>query len=134
MKIGIPINLAAMSALVFILLAGCAGFGNQYNEFEEAGGGWWLYKNKCSGCHGLNGEGQPPVGTALKGTDFMKDSTVDDIKDVIRAGRIGDSRESPQFLFEDAGYQNMPAFDKRMIKDTELNILAKWIKDGMKQR
>jgi cytochrome c len=39
-----------------------------------------LYKSKCAGCHGANGEGKPPMkAPALKGTDKSVDQLVSHI-------------------------------------------------------
>jgi mono/diheme cytochrome c family protein len=130
MKKLIPISLTSLTVLAIVTLIGCATF----NEFKVAGGAWHLYKKNCSGCHGLDGQGIPPAGPVLKGSKFVNDSSVEDIKEVIRKGRKGESKEYPQYLFEDGGYMNMPPFAERTIPDDQLDILAKWVKNGMPQR
>ena len=113
------------------ILAACATF----SEWTVAGGGWGLYKERCSGCHGLQGEGNPPAGTVLKGSKFLNDSTVDDIKEVIRMGRIRDSKEYPEFLSGEEGEMtNMPGYTERTLSEDRLDVLAKWLKDGMPMR
>jgi mono/diheme cytochrome c family protein len=112
------------------VLAACATF----NDWEVAGGGYVLYKDRCSGCHGLHGEGIPPAGPVLRGSKFLADSTVDDIKEVIRMGRMRATKEYPEFLTESDSFKNMPGFTERTLPDDRLEALAKWLKDGMPER
>ena len=57
---------SAMLTLTAVLVLGCQSF--------AATNGHAIYKKKCAGCHGPNGEGK--VGPALKGTSLSADDIV----------------------------------------------------------
>jgi mono/diheme cytochrome c family protein len=78
------------------------------------------YQMRCSGCHGLEGQGTkgqvPALGPALKGNPFVINGSPAAIKTVLRKGRAGQKR-----LYNDT-YPNMPAFGPEMLPDTDAMI------------
>lgn len=103
------------------------------NEFTAAGGAWYLYKKNCSACHGLRGQGIYPVGVPLMGNAFVTGSRAEAIKAVIRNGRKGPEKTQPQYLMAPNGYMNMPPFEPVVINDRELDLLAKYLKEGFQR-
>jgi mono/diheme cytochrome c family protein len=82
--------------------------------------------NKCYTCHGPDGRGDDnPIGGAppLKGGSFVKNSTDEDIAEVIRNGRDFGHKEYDTFM------KRMPKFGGKM-SDEEINALARWLKQG----
>ncbi len=55
-----------------------------------------IYQSKCMACHGANGAGTP-MAPALKGNDFVKNSSVDELKNLLANGREGAAKKYPKF-------------------------------------
>ena len=59
-----------------------------FAENAIAAEGKATFTNVCAACHGQKGEGSP-IGPALKGNEFIKNSDIAAIKQVILKGRSG---------------------------------------------
>ncbi|MGR3178075.1 MAG: c-type cytochrome [Candidatus Anammoxibacter sp.] len=92
--------------------------------------GYRLYKKNCWGCHGLHGQGYPPVGPALVNNKFMKENSNKDIGAFIRNGAKDESKERKQYIYEKDGYMNMPIFTKHTISNDELDQLVSYLKSA----
>jgi disulfide bond formation protein DsbB len=58
----------------------------------DAGKGKDLYSKSCSACHGPNGEGVTGLGKPFMTSEFVKDSSDDDLLAFVKRGRpVGDS-------------------------------------------
>jgi mono/diheme cytochrome c family protein len=81
--------------------------------FDAAG----YFTLRCSGCHGLEGQGTkaqvPALGPALKGNPFIVNGSPAAIRTVIRKGRAGQKR-----LYNDT-YPNMPSFGAEAVPDVD---------------
>ena len=88
-----------------------------------------IYRVRCSGCHGSNGQGTratlPSLGPALKGNPFIVNGSAAAIKQVIRKGRSGQKR-----LFDDT-FPNMPSFGPEPVPDAD--ALVAYLKGGLQQ-
>lgn len=88
-----------------------------------------MYKQRCSHCHGANGQGTrasvPPLGPALKGNPFVVNGSPAAIAQVIRKGRQGERR-----LYNDA-YPNMPSYGFEVVPDVE--ALVAFLKGGLQK-
>jgi mono/diheme cytochrome c family protein len=88
-----------------------------------------MYKLRCSGCHGANGQGTraslPSLGPALKGNPFVVNGSPAAIGQVVRKGRSGQKR-----IYDDT-YPNMPAFGFEAVPDTE--ALVAYLKGPMQR-
>jgi mono/diheme cytochrome c family protein len=100
-------------------------------EWSAANGAWHLYKKNCSGCHGFRGQGIFPVGVPLMGNAFVTGSRAEAIKAVIRNGRKGPEKAHGEY--GKGGHMTMPAFEPVVISDRELDILAKYLKEGFQR-
>jgi len=103
------------------------------NEYTAQGGAWHLYRKNCSGCHGFQGQGIPPVGPPLMGNQFVVSSGAGAIKTVIRNGRKGKDKAYPEYQ-QPGGYMSMPPFGNNVISDRELDLLVTYLKGGFQQR
>jgi mono/diheme cytochrome c family protein len=52
-----------------------------------------IYKGKCAMCHGMQGEGMPNMGPALKGNKFVFESDDAALSDVILKGVMGPAKK-----------------------------------------
>ena len=88
-----------------------------------------IYKLRCSGCHGANGQGTravlPSLGPALKGNPFIVNGSPAAIKSVIRKGRSGQKR-----LYDDT-YPNMPSFGPEPVPDAD--VLVAYLKGDLQK-
>lgn len=98
------------------------------NEFTVHDGAWYLYKRMCSGCHGVQGQGIVPIGPPLRGNAFVTNARPADLGAVVRNGRKDGTKRYPMYLREKDGYMNMPPFDRLIISDAELELLAGYLK------
>lgn len=60
-----------------------------------AADGGKIFKEKCSMCHGLKGEGTP-MSPSIKGNEFITKGTAEEIRKVILEGRTGASKKYPK--------------------------------------
>lgn len=77
-----------------------------------------LFRLRCGGCHGGNGEGtsntMPKLAPALKGNPFIINAPPAVIINVIRKGR-----NDRQRLYHDSPFANMPAFGAEMVPNVD---------------
>jgi mono/diheme cytochrome c family protein len=77
-----------------------------------------LYRLRCGGCHGGDGEGtsntMPKLAPALKGNPFIMNAPPGVIISVIRKGR-----NDRQRLYHDSPFANMPAFGAEMVPNAD---------------
>lgn len=121
---------------LMILLAAMIGipaYAQLNNEYTAAGGAWHLYRKNCSGCHGFQGQGLPPVGNALMANPFVTDSRAEAIKQVIRNGRRGKDKVKGEYLVDHDGLMSMPPFPQSVISDRELDLLVSYLKAGFQK-
>ena len=81
------------------------------------------FTNVCAACHGQKGEGSP-IGPALKGNEFIKNSDIAAIKQVILKGRSGKDRKHPNFPAD------MPA---QALSDADAEAVAKYEKTELQK-
>jgi len=114
--------------------AGLAAGAEQVNEWTAAGGAWGLYRKNCSGCHGFQGQGIPPVGTPLKGNPFVVNARAEDLKAVVRNGRKGKDKRYGEYLKDgEVGFMNMPPFELVILNERELDLLVSYLKGGFQR-
>ncbi|HKT32694.1 MAG TPA: cytochrome c [Gammaproteobacteria bacterium] len=99
-------------------------------ELTEQGTGREIYLQRCSTCHGPDGQGTkgleiPATGPALKGDPFILAAPDALITQVIRHGRTGAKR-----LYDDT-FPDMPSFDATLIPD--LRPLIAYLKGDMQK-
>lgn len=99
-------------------------------ELTEQGTGREIYLQRCSTCHGPDGQGTkgleiPATGPALKGDPFILAAPDTLIAQVIRHGRTGAKR-----LYDDT-FPDMPSFDASMIPD--IRPLIAYLKGDMQK-
>jgi mono/diheme cytochrome c family protein len=102
------------------------------NEYTAQGGIWAIYRKNCSGCHGFQGQGIPPVAPPLMGNPFVMSSAPAAIKATIRNGRKDKEKAYPQYL-QPGGYMSMPTFANNVITDRELDQLVTYLKGPFQQ-
>ena len=77
-----------------------------------------LFRLRCGGCHGGDGEGtsntMPKLAPALKGNPFIINAPAAVIISVIRKGRTGRRR-----LYHTSSFANMPAFGAEMVPNVD---------------
>jgi len=73
-----------IGATVGVLLSGCGG-GDPYAV--AAGRGAPKFKSVCATCHGLNGKGLPNLGKDLTISQFVRDTSDEDLLTFIKVGR-----------------------------------------------
>lgn len=131
-KRSIAVSLSGLAASTF--LAACM-LSPGFSEYTVGGGGYTLFKQRCSMCHGMKGEGTGPGAPQLRNSTFIKEASLEDIKNVIRNGRRLETKEYAEYLAkgERYHYKNMPAHGKWLYPE-QLDILAKWLKSGMPLR
>ncbi len=70
-------------------LAACGGGGG--GEASSGGGdlaaGRDLFRNTCATCHGPNGEGVPNLGKDMRGNEWIKDKSDDELVAFLKEGR-----------------------------------------------
>jgi len=100
------------------LLAGfsCAG---------SAADGENIFLQQCAACHGRKGEGMQYVAPPLKGSAFVTSASLEDIKQVVQAGRSGADKKHPAFPAV------MPPFPN--LSDEEVNAVAEYVKGSLQQ-
>lgn len=84
-----------------------------------------VYSQQCAACHGKSGEGMPYVAPPLKGAEFMKTAGLDEVIQVIRAGRAADQKKHPTFP------SVMPPFPN--LSDEEIKAVAEYIKEPLQK-
>jgi mono/diheme cytochrome c family protein len=87
-----------------------------------------IFLQRCSTCHGPDGQGTkgieiPATGPALKGNQFVISAPYEVIADVIRHGRTGARRH-----YDDT-FPDMPSFDATMVEN--LPALIAYLKGDM---
>lgn len=82
-----------------------------------------IYLNNCSPCHGENGEGKQGIAPRLADNDFIKESKLEDIKNVIRHGRSGANKK-----YKDIP-DDMPQWSDKLSEE-EINEVAVYLKEG----
>lgn len=107
---------------IFLLLIIFA-IGMSFAVNAIAADGKSIFINVCAACHGQKGEGSP-IGPALKGNAFVKDSDVAAIKNVILKGRSGKDRKYPN-LPADMPAQALSDADAEAVANYEKNDLQK---------
>ena len=89
-----------------------------------------LFRLRCGGCHGGNGEGtsntMPKLAPALKGNPLIINAPAGVIVNIIRKGRIGRQR-----LYHDSPFANMPGFGAEMVPDAD--ALAHFLKTDLQK-
>jgi mono/diheme cytochrome c family protein len=77
-----------------------------------------LFRLRCGGCHGGNGEGtsntMPKLAPALKGNPLVLNAPNVVLVNIIRKGRIGRQR-----LYHDSPFANMPGFGAEMVPNVD---------------
>jgi mono/diheme cytochrome c family protein len=77
-----------------------------------------LFRLRCAGCHGGNGEGtsnsMPKLAPALKGNPLVINAPNVVLVNIIRKGRIGRQR-----LYHDSPFANMPGFGAEMVPNVD---------------
>ena len=77
-----------------------------------------LFRLRCAGCHGGNGEGtsntMPKLAPALKGNPLVLNAPNVVLVNIIRKGRIGRQR-----LYHDSPIANMPGFGAEMVPNVD---------------
>lgn len=117
-------RLHGLAALCLTAAAGLAAQPAAADVDAEA-----LYQLRCSGCHGVDGEGTmnkaPALGPALKGNPLVVNAPADVLIGVIRNGRGGQQRAYEKF-------PNMPMFGAGMVPDVEglVDYLKTGLQDG----
>jgi mono/diheme cytochrome c family protein len=115
------------------LLAACIG--KPWTENDVHNGAYSLFKQRCAGCHGMKGEGTGAGAPPLRTSAFLRDASIEDIKETIRSGRRLATKEYPEYLTPELRdtFKNMPAHGKWMQPE-QLDNIAKWLKAGMPLR
>ena len=90
-----------------------------------AADGQTLYAQQCAACHGPAGEGLQFVAPGLKGSAFVKDSSIDDIVNVIRQGRSAEAKKYPAYP------SVMPPFPQ--LKDEDAKAVAEYVKTALQK-
>jgi mono/diheme cytochrome c family protein len=89
-----------------------------------------LFRLRCGGCHGGDGEGtsntMPKLAPALKGNPFVINAPAVVLVNVIRKGRIGRQR-----LYHDSPFANMPGFGAEMVPDVD--ALVQFLKTDLQK-
>jgi mono/diheme cytochrome c family protein len=77
-----------------------------------------LFRLRCGGCHGGDGEGtsntMPKLAPALKGNPLVINAPNVVLVNIIRKGRIGRQR-----LYHDSPFANMPGFGAEMVPNVD---------------
>ena len=94
------LNMLLVSMLILVLaLSACGGGDDKPADTKaptakpaepsqgDAGEGKSLYTTACSACHGPNGEGVAGLGKPFTTSEFVKDSSDDDLLTFIKKGR-----------------------------------------------
>jgi mono/diheme cytochrome c family protein len=98
-----------------IILAAALSFGLLFSGSAFAADGEKLFRDICAACHGVKGKGGP-LAPALKGNEFLKTSTVDELKKLIQGGRQRKDKLYPEFPIE------MPAHTQLTDEEVEAII------------
>lgn len=89
-----------------------------------------LFRLRCAGCHGGNGEGtsytMPKLAPALKGNPLVINAPPGVLVNLIRKGRIGRER-----LYHDSPFANMPGFGVEMVPDAD--ALVQFLKTDLQK-
>lgn len=88
-----------------------------------AADGGKIFKEKCSLCHGPQGEGTP-LGPSLKGNEFISKGKAEDISKVILEGRTGPAKKYPKIVID------MP---KIPMPDADVNALVTHLKGDLQK-
>ena len=110
------------SKYLFVVLAAMTAFsGTAYADGADE------FSQLCASCHGRKGEGMAYVAPPLKGSEFLRTASADDIKATIRAGRAGEAKKHPDFPAA------MPPFTAEQINDHELDELVTFLKTRLQE-
>lgn len=85
-----------------------------------------LYKSACTRCHGANGEGDKNLAPALKGNQFVTNSTDVEVAAIIKDGRYGAAKKFKEFR------SAMPA-QNGSLSDGEIDSLVTYIKTDLQK-
>lgn len=77
-----------------------------------------IFKSKCLACHGPDGKGTA-MAPAFAGNDFIKNSSEDEIKHVIKSGRAGAAKKYKNFAL------SMPP---QSLSDAEISAVITYLK------
>lgn len=84
-----------------------------------------IYSQQCAACHGKSGEGMQYVAPPLKGAEFVTSASMDEVKEVIRAGRSGATKKHPAYP------SVMPPFPN--LEEDEITALAEYLKGPLQE-
>jgi mono/diheme cytochrome c family protein len=108
-----------------IVLLLIAVSGSVFLAGTAAADGEAIYAQQCAACHGAIGEGTPHVGPPLKGAEFVKSTTNDDMIKVIREGRAGADKK------HDAFPSVMPPFPQ--LSEDEIKAVAEYVRKNLQE-
>lgn len=108
--------------LLLLLFPACANKNGAAKS--QASAGREIYLNNCSPCHGKKGEGKQGIAPNLANNDFIRESKLEDIKNVIRHGRSGENKR-----YKDIP-GNMPQWSHKLSEE-EINEVAVYLKEEL---
>lgn len=82
------------------------------------------FQEWCAACHGAKGEGNPALAPALKANPFVKTATPDDIKALVKNGRVGNAKKYPQIP---TGMPPQPVYDD------DLDAVVKYVREDLQK-
>ncbi len=85
--------------MVRVILLAAFALGLYFPGSAIAADGEKLYKEVCGVCHGVTGKGSP-LAPALKGNEFLKNATVEDLEKLILEGRARKDKVYPKIPIE----------------------------------
>lgn len=85
-----------------------------------------IYAQQCAACHGKNGEGMQYVAPPLKDASFVKTASMEEIKEVIRAGRAAGDKQHPAFPAV------MPPFPN--LSGEDVTAVAEYVKGPLQDK
>ena len=86
------------------------------------------FSQQCAQCHGKQGEGMQYVAPALKGNEFVRQASADELRKVVRNGRAGDEKRYPNEF-----PAQMPAVSESQVTAAELDELIAYLKGPLQE-
>jgi disulfide bond formation protein DsbB len=81
------LTLLALTLLVTLILAACGGSAEPTYSAEDVALGGDLFVGTCSACHGPDAKGLPNLGKDLTTSEYVRDSSDDELVTLLREGR-----------------------------------------------
>lgn len=91
-------------------------------QAEPAADSARLYSEACAVCHGGAGEGVPNLGTVVAGTDFVRNTTDEELLHFIRQGRAADDPDN------ETGLVMPPSGGRPDLTDDELLAIIQFLR------